>query len=595
MELFITDARKEYDLSKSRYKIYLENFSIKESSFLDVDLTNSINRSTNAIEFEGGEKMSVLFDRFISNENVCKHTTNNPLLNGREKRDQLFSDYFPVMVYFFFYSATLMEFVNKLFGQVSILKKGVKKLVVNFPETYALIQCTEVYNIPFVETIEFIAGSDSKASNKTIKNLYYAVKKGIKQFSLSRNKSNSKKILLFVYDIPHHQKNLIKFLDLIKNDPTISLDIVYYNFNVQSDKSNSYFDLKGFNNVRSFLFEDFTCPGRLDYSNQIKAILKIYPCLNTKLLKTMYFGYSTKIAWMQNIFTRLKPDVCFQMSLHESGRIFSDVAFSFKVPSIQLDYAQVYDSYYLNSHIRFTARASTSEDVISIWKKRKDPTPFHHAIGYLKLDYINSIQFNKEAFFRRVNLNISQKTILFASTYLDNNDVYNIEKRELVSNLSTLCNANNWNLLIKKHPLEFDTILEEVIKANDFKNQIIVSDSDLNIYEAIMYSDLVTNQLSSIVLECLYLGKPFCFLTTNVSQNQTEISPMKNEAFFKLFTSMNDFEKFANLMFDPVKLEEFLKLMESRKKHYLFSTDGKSTERFLDLLKYHSEKKGLLY
>jgi hypothetical protein len=406
-----------------------------------------------------------------------------------------------------------------------------------------------------------------------------------KKHQLQISKISNNKILLVLYNIPHHQQVLSNFFELVKKNPKIHLDIILYdlNFIPQNHKT----DLKNINsdNIRVYEFSDFAKPKIPAFFESFHIWKRNFRNYSFEKIYTHINSTLTAYTWMQNAFKLLKPTVCFQMSIHETGRYMADVANLYSVPSAQVDYALFSDNPNMESHICYSKRFPISAAISEIWKKRKDPTPIHTPVGYCKFDSIVYSSLSKNDFLSSIGLNPERKTIFFASTWADEGSAYLEEKKIIIEKLSTLCAEQKWNFLVKKHPLEFDDIANVILKDKINLGQVSLSHQQISIYDAIRNTDLVINQMSSIVLECLYFDKPFCYLSSGSENSISDISILKNESFAFNFNDFTKFEQFAqNLLNDSSFMENIILEIKTRKSYFLYKTDGKASQRLLNEL-----------
>jgi CDP-glycerol glycerophosphotransferase (TagB/SpsB family) len=279
------------------------------------------------------------------------------------------------------------------------------------------------------------------------------------------------------------------------------------------------------------------------------------------------------------------------MSTHDTGRYMADVSHSLNIPSVHVDYALFSDNPLMDRGIKYSTRLPISPAITSIWKKQNDPTPNHIPIGFLKFDKIPISGIIKRDFFEENKLNINEPTLFFASTWSEAGTSYESEKRQIIENLVTLCKHKNWNLIIKKHPLEFDTIADTIINEKGNSKQVVFNHASLSLFDAITFSDITINQMSSVVLECLYLNKPFCYISLSTEKKMFENSIFREENFAKKFSSLNELNDFLSSFFSNVSIQNSIKKeMENKKEYYLTKTDGLASQRLLNLLVLMAEE-----
>jgi CDP-glycerol glycerophosphotransferase (TagB/SpsB family) len=156
------------------------------------------------------------------------------------------------------------------------------------------------------------------------------------------------------------------------------------------------------------------------------------------------------------------------------------------------------------------------------------------------------------------------------------------EKVKIVEQLSEFCLKHGWNLLVKKHPSEFDNLLDHIF-AQKSPNQRFVEHHEMSLFDCIYHSDFVCTQNSTAFIEALFLVKPFSYLTTEGENLWASRSYFSREAASGNFNSIAEYESYllANEGEEAYKRlqQEFITLQTK----YLFKTDGKASRRLLDL------------
>ena len=289
-------------------------------------------------------------------------------------------------------------------------------------------------------------------------------------------------------------------------------------------------------------------------------------------------------SYFDQIFKQLKPDVCVNDNTGEIGRALSDVSRFYKKPSVNVEYGLFSDdAIHMESNIEYSIRACLGQSSIDVWKKRNDPSLEHKAIGFLKLDNLDLSIFNKQYFFKKNNLSDNSKTIFFASTWGGTNELYNEEKKAIVLQIAETAKLKNLNFIIKKHPAETDNFLEETLANFPYENIKVFQHAELNLYEALRYSDYITTQFSSISVEALYCKKPTIFFNLSEENSFVDQLTMKDEFFIFSVKNKEEFEE--KIDFIEKNSEKLREEIEKATEKYLYKTDGKSSERLLDLLK----------
>lgn len=281
---------------------------------------------------------------------------------------------------------------------------------------------------------------------------------------------------------------------------------------------------------------------------------------------------------MLNMLSALSPGVCLTMGYQNHTRYLAQSCAHFKIPSISIDYSFITDDYRFERSIKYDHRISISKAQVDIWKKRNDPTLNHHTIGYLKYDDVDHLDFDRNKFGKSHDFQFD-KTVLFASSYGFDNTV----KSDLINFLSTYCNSNDLNFLIKKHPLETDQVPDTVLENNNFKSQVVLTHDEITALEAIKCADVVLSQGSSIVLDALYFSKPFItYATGNLSI--TDLMPLGKEKFLLSASNFEELEKAIEAGINT-RRKELIDEIERKRSYYLGDMRGESSICLVNILK----------
>lgn len=587
-DLFITDNNLAYKHSTVQLKIYVKNGLIISSSFLSLKKVEEINANLNANEIEATELM--LADLKSKETQLSKvNFRANKYLKSNNSSDPTF--------FYLFYNYT--HFVTPCYTLALLIKeleKQVEKITsIKFDLTDELsyfkiiapnfIQCQNLSYI-FRASVGLLLNKWKLKFKTTIYYIIGIINKYIFHKHLFP-KSNKKKLLLILYNIAHHHEMLRELLKNEVNQNEVEVDVVHLSWGGDINHSESLnaslkTEFKSYNIIK---FRSYNFISHSDFYNSIirlEPTFRIFKKYNT--LSHAEVLYS----WIGQMINLAKPDVCLHVGVSDVGRIITDVSRYHKVPTVNLEYGLTFDDPLMSTNIRFTVRACLGTNSVDLWKKRNDPSDYIIPIGFTKLDTAtNKIESYDKAFtFKKYNLDIGKKTIFFASTYaMDANKQYDFEKQNLVSYLSELCNKYSWNLLIKKHPLEFDQFLKEILEKNNFPNQIVLEHNEIEILEAVYYSDLITNQMSSIVIEALYLNKPVCYLTNSKHKSLSDYMTPVIKGEIPKFTNMIDFEKYVTSLFlhEAFNTEAKNKL-NSIKEKYIYKSDGLASKRLMQII-----------
>jgi hypothetical protein len=575
MKLLITDNNKVYLETCVEKKLLLGNGVISECSFLNENQLTLFNSRLNGIEARAAELMIEELKKTVE---VCPDFKVNPFLKTRNKKDIAYSLLYSNFKKFVLLKHQLTLTLNAFFSQ--FLFEDICTIEIELSEKYSLVEIGDFKNVT-LSKLSFYKDLNS-IKLKWFKNLYYLLFSIFKSKKTLRN-TNKKHILLVLFDTFNDLDLFKKFFKLVENSTDVHLTIVQIKSGTSKEQSHSIDHLKS-ENISCFQIEEFRTfvkHNNSDFYSKIKNINPKYSVFEKNGLNEnleIYYSY------FNTIFKKLKPNVGIYDNTGEIGRAFSDVSRFHKTPSVNVEYGLFSDdAIHMESNIQYSVRACLGQSGIDVWKKRNDPSLQHTAIGFLKLDGLDLSQFNKQAFFEKNNLLVTRKTLFFASTWGGTNELYNEEKKALVLQIAETAKEKNWNFIIKKHPAETDHFLEECLASFPFEHIKVFQHPEINLYEALTYSDYITTQFSSISVEALYCKKPTIFFNLSTENSFVDQLTMKDEFFIFSVKNKQEFEEKLNFI-EENSLQISSEIEKATKK-YLFKTDGKSSERLLDLLK----------
>lgn len=585
MMLYITDNFTEFEKNKNDFKLLLVGWQISKCGFFTQEEIDNLNQSLNSIELLAADQM---LRELYTLQDLLKDTQFrcNKYLNTRENKDRTHT-----LLYVCFWNFVIKKLVLKIITEKIIRFSHTSFSSISFAlsDEYSLI--TLDFHKYFSQELNFSFKKNKKIAlnnfKKGFKNCGYIVCHLAKKITgypvIPPN--GKKKVLLFLYDMYSQHSVLTTFFEKLKNHPDLHLIIIHLTSGIEKKYSADPFHLQTLNNITVLdyrLFRKQNFISHVDFYNKLIDIHPAYTIFKTyDALSTIENHYS----WIGNVFENVKPDVCLNVALLDASRAMSDVARYYKVPSVNVEYGLFTDdSLYMESNCEFTARACIGEESVKIWKRRNDPTHNHPVIGFCKLDNTIIQEPDKESFFRKNGFNHTAQTIFFGSTWSSENKTYNEEKMQIVKELSVLCHIKKWNLLIKKHPSEHDSIVNEIIQKNNYPFQKVFEHKELFLNDAIRVADVVTCQSSSIVLEAMLNNKVFCFLTKNIDLNITSYNPLTKEPFVKTFDNIHNFENFIIEMQDKINRDKFIEALASVKERYLYKTDGQASQRLINLI-----------
>jgi hypothetical protein len=401
-------------------------------------------------------------------------------------------------------------------------------------------------------------------------------------------------IAIVLYDI-HNEFDLFKrFMELVQKQNKVDVTIVVVGSGNSPDKTVDTAMYTG-GKVKAIHMYQHKKNLATDYSSFYALCQKINPLYSIYKKSRLCEWEDIQYGFVDNVLAKLSPDVCLYVNIQEFGRVVANVCAHHDIPSICVEYAFAFDTYTMEKRIRFDARACMSEVTAQNWIKHKDPTPRHEVIGFCKIDDWSEKLALREKSVDQRPFDNDKKTILFVSTWAPNpNSPLLTEKATIVEKLSEVCHRNGWNLLVKKHPSEFDTLVSDVFNQNRYADQRIVEHKEMALFDCVYYADFVCTQNSSAFVETLYLNKPFSYITANGSNLWADLSYFSREKAVGTFGSVEEYEQYllANSSEETYGqlLKEFMKLQEK----YLYKTDGSASERLLSLAESFINNKAII-
>jgi hypothetical protein len=163
--------------------------------------------------------------------------------------------------------------------------------------------------------------------------------------------------------------------------------------------------------------------------------------------------------------------------------------------------------------------------------------------GYPKSDYLfNDTYSSKNKIFTNLNLDSRKKTLLFAPSWEKGLSLMEFG----VSLVDTILQNEDYNLIVKLHPNSFTSLLNVGINWKEqfepySNNPNFSFVLDLNINEALLISDIMITDLSSVALEFLALDKLVVYLDC----------PKFEEIYNELYPSFRIEHSYKELLENP--------------------------------------------
>ena len=572
VDIFITDSRKKFEGSSHSHRIlYLDGF-IGDCNFISKVQIDEFNDLLVGIDDEANRLMLAQLDRDVStivaNRYVFSANQYISCLSDVQKATSLFFNFHK----HFLSAKYLFQLVFEKFLEHFKLSAP---MVLALSEKYCLTQSLSFK----INSASYYQSFKNVYLKVLIKQVYYFLKKLFYK-KLSPTRTN---VAIFLYDI-HNEFDLFeRFIELVKKQNKLAVTIVVVDSGNPQDKKVDPSIYAG-GNVSIIELYKHKANLLTNYSSFYNVCEKIDPLYS--IFKKARFSELEDIQYgfVNNVISHLSPDVCMYVNVQEFGRVVANVSSHYNIPSICVEYSFFFDTYNIEKRIKFHTRACISEVTVQNWIKHNDPTPHHEIIGFCKIDNWQEKLTQKKQAINDTLFDNNNRTIFFASTWAPNpNSPLLTEKVKIVEQLSEICAYNNWNLIVKKHPSEFDGLIDALFKDNKHKNQRVFEHHEMPLFDCIYHSDFVCTQNSSVFVEALYLNKPFSYISINAENRWASLSYFSREKEVGTFGSVEDYGKYvlANAGDEAYqKLQaDFLRLQTK----FLYKTDGKASERLLEL------------
>ena len=581
VNIFVTDSRAKYDQTSHRDRIlYLDGF-IGDCSFADTATLEEFNATLTGLDDEACRLMLQQLDEdtktIISQGFKFKA---NRFISDRSDAVRIQSVLFNSHKHFLVKKYLFQLVMDRFFAAFYI---SASQLVIEMSEDYYLIQ-----DLPYtIGSARFYRAFKNAYLRFLIKQVYYFFHR---IFSSVADPKKTQ-IAIFLLDI-HNEFDLLRnFMKIAKRENKVAITLVVIDSGNPPEKKVDASIYTG-GNVSMINLFDKRVNLVTDYSSFYSVCEKLNPLYSIYRKARLCEWEDIQYGFVNNVISKLSPDVCLYLNIQEHGRVVANVSASYNIPSVCVEYAFAFDTYTMEKRIKFDARACISEITAQNWVKRKDPSTRREIIGFCKIDDWQEKLEIRERSTSEKPFHNDNRTILFASTWAPNpNSPLLIEKARIVKQLSDVCFRNGWNLLVKKHPSEFDTLVNDAFARIKHPNQKIVEHHEMSLFDCIYYADFVCTQNSSAFIETLYLNKPFSYITANGKNLWADLSYFGREKAVGTFGSVEEYEQYllANAGDEAYKklLEEFIKLQSK----FLYKTDGKASERLLELAESFVKKK----
>ena len=573
VDIFVTDSRTKYDQDKHSDRILYLSGYIGDCSFISKEEIDIFNSSLIGTEDEAYRLMLQKLDEdtkiIIDNGYSFKA---NPFIKILPEIEKVHSTLFNFHKHFWVNKYLFELVLSKLFVHFSIAHHS---LVLSLSEDLYLTQ-----DSPFeIKKAQYYKAFKNTYVKFLIKQVYYFFHRLVSKAA----DIQKTQIAIFLFDIHNEYDMFKRFMEIAKKQNKYSITMVVVDSGNPLDKRVDSRMYEGGNvkvvylyNEKANLISDSS--GFYSICRKINPLYSIYKKARLCELWDIQYGFTN------NVISKLSPDVCLYTNIQEYGRVLANVCASYNIPTIGVDYAFAFDTYIMEKRIRFDARACLSEVTAQNWIKHNDPTPRHEVIGFCKIDeWREKLEFRKQSNADKPFDN-NKRTILFASTWAPNpNSPLLTEKAKIVESLSEICRKNDWNLIVKKHPSEFDDLVDNVFDKHKYPNQSIVEHNEMSLFDCVYYSDFVCTQNSSAFIETLYLNKPFSYITANGSNIWADLSYFSREKAVGKFGSVAEYEQYLMSNEGEEAYQRLLTEFSKLQTKFLYKTDSKASERLLEL------------
>ncbi len=582
MDLVITDNKAHYDTCRSAQKILFTPYQFIGSDLLEKESLLKLNISLANAEYEAA-------DRMLQTLKVdCERSKNenfrtNRFQETRKPYDRAYSLLYPAYWNLLIPAYGLALAVKRLLDHLQGSGHSVQLHVSSKYQLCEEILKTECPGHSF--SFRYDKAGQKKLA-RSARNAFYFTYDKLMPAKKNRPalSKEQKHIVLFLYDIPSVHMVMKRFIKMVQERADLFLSIIELTTGSEAANrasANSYAS----KNIAVYPFQEFRTRIPDLHADLYSKLKEYHPGATVFEKYDPLYDAELRYAWTNKCIRKLQPDIALYLGVLEQGRAISDVCRYHKVPTVNIDYAIFTDDpLYMESNIQFDHRACVSQNSIDTWKRRGDPTKDHVVTGFCKLDEARSYYPGKLSFFTQHKLDPQAKTVCFASTWSGHTQFNQTEKEVLIEKLSDMCAENKWNLVIKKHPAESDTIAEDRMAAGGHAHQAVLPNASVNLYELLSYCDVVCTQSSGIVNEAFYLGKPFCFISLNPQSAVITYTPLAAEKGIKTFHAIEDLSVWLKEIFIPGKTEKYMETLAGLKEKYLFKTDGRATQRLFDLV-----------
>lgn len=194
----------------------------------------------------------------------------------------------------------------------------------------------------------------------------------------------------------------------------------------------------------------------------------------------------------------------------------------------------------------------------------------------------------KELFYKKLNLDLDKKTILFATQQISKfssywtDDLFIVMAKELIKVIRQLPNEQ---LIIKTDPYEDPSPYRRLKKYIHCDDVVVVT--KMNIYDLLFFCDILITLDSTVALEAMIFDKPVIIF--NLTKRQDRVAYAEKGAAIAVYNDEGLAPAIKKALSDK-EINSQLKIGRDRFiEEYAYKLDGKAAERISSLIKEYIE------
>ncbi|MEK6973635.1 MAG: CDP-glycerol glycerophosphotransferase family protein [Nanoarchaeota archaeon] len=181
---------------------------------------------------------------------------------------------------------------------------------------------------------------------------------------------------------------------------------------------------------------------------------------------------------------------------------------------------------------------------------------------------------SKEEIYALFNLKPEDKIIVYATNVMP-------EQELMFTNLARACNELNIKLVLALHPADKEEFYKNICSKNNWS--LLVNKDFSNLFSLISYSELLITKASTVAIEAMIIGKPI--VTMNFTTAPDRLPFAKLGAAIGVYKPEDLKSVISGILNDESTRKKLMKHAEAFLIDYIYSLDGRSTERVVKLIK----------